>query len=48
MTLAKNAVHNNRLMEYVDRLEFYIASLDKKEESDVATKEETTDDNKTE
>lgn len=28
MTLAKNAVHNQRLMNYVDQLEYYIATLD--------------------
>jgi hypothetical protein len=29
MTLAKNSVHNKRLLEYADELERYIAVLEK-------------------
>ena len=30
MTLAKNSVHNQRIMAYVDQLEYFIASLKEK------------------
>lgn len=44
MTLAKNSVHNKRLLEYADELERYIAVLEKEAEP----KEEKADDNKAE
>ena len=44
MTLAKNSVHNKRLLEYADELERYIAVLEKEAEP----KEEQVDDNKAE
>lgn len=44
MTLAKNSVHNKRLLEYADELERYIAVLEKEAEP----KEEKVDDNKAE
>lgn len=45
ITLAKNAIHNNRLTDYADQLEHYIGYLNDKEKED--TKEQT-DDTKTE
>ena len=44
MTLAKNSVHNKRLLEYADELERYIAVLEKEAEP----KEEKVDDYKAE
>ena len=44
MTLAKNSVHNKRLLEYADELERYIAVLEKEAEP----KEEQVNDNKAE
>lgn len=43
MTLAKNAVHNQRLLDYADELERYIAIL-QKEEADGQTLNEVLDD----
>lgn len=43
MTLAKNAVHNQRLLDYADELERYIAIL-QKEEIDGQTLNEVLDD----
>lgn len=43
MTLAKNAVHNQRLLDYADELERYIAVL-QKEEADGQTLNEVLDD----
>lgn len=46
MTLAKNAVHNNRLTEYADQLEHYISYLreeNKKGEDQPAEDEQQTE-----
>lgn len=40
LTLAKNAVHNKRLTEYADELEYYIAYLESAEKKEEKTKEE--------
>ena len=34
MTLARNSVHEKRLLEYVDDLEKYIAYLDKQDKTE--------------
>lgn len=44
VTLAKNSVHNKRLLEYADELERYIAVLEK----EAKTPEQEVNDNKTE
>lgn len=50
MTLAKNSVHNKRLLEYADELERYIAYEEqkKKEEENTQTVDEVIDESKAE
>ena len=41
MALAKNSVHNQRLVEYADQLERYIYALEEKEKEESSKKAET-------
>ena len=40
MSLAKNAVHNKRLLEYADELEYYIYTLDEKNKEEKDKKDD--------